>query len=120
MNEGGYKSIEVDYAICTYCGSVATTVDHVPPRALRGLNVEHLLLPCCLECNVLLGSFIGLNVKDRKRFLLKKYKNRYARLLKTPDWTAEELLQVGENLRSSITQALLSKREVNAKLQSLR
>lgn len=51
VSESGQGSPDV----CAYCGSVATTVDHVPPKGLyteerrRGLNL--VTVPACKECN---------------------------------------------------------------------
>jgi 5-methylcytosine-specific restriction endonuclease McrA len=36
---------------CTYCPSLATSVDHVIPLALGGTNYEGNLTPACGPCN---------------------------------------------------------------------
>lgn len=36
---------------CTYCPSLATSLDHVIPVALGGTNLEGNLTPACLPCN---------------------------------------------------------------------
>lgn len=41
---------------CAYCGSHATTVDHVLPRSRGGPQTWENLVACCLRCNNLKGS----------------------------------------------------------------
>lgn len=36
---------------CAYCGSSATTVDHVLPRSRGGLDAWDNLVACCVRCN---------------------------------------------------------------------
>lgn len=36
---------------CGYCGSTATTVDHVLPRSRGGADSWENLVACCLRCN---------------------------------------------------------------------
>jgi 5-methylcytosine-specific restriction protein A len=37
--------------VCGYCGSPATTVDHVTPKARGGPDDEANLMAACLSCN---------------------------------------------------------------------
>lgn len=46
---------------CTYCPSLATTVDHVLPLVRGGTNHEGNLAPCCRRCNSSKG---GLTVAE--------------------------------------------------------
>jgi 5-methylcytosine-specific restriction endonuclease McrA len=48
-------------ARCTYCPSLATTVDHVVPLVRGGTNHEGNLTPCCRPCN---SSKSGLLVSE--------------------------------------------------------
>jgi predicted phage replisome organizer len=36
---------------CVYCGEKATTIDHVIPKTLGGLDTKDNIVPCCLSCN---------------------------------------------------------------------
>jgi hypothetical protein len=40
-------------AVCVYCGSLATTVDHIPPKAIipAKSRVNLLAVPSCRKCN---------------------------------------------------------------------
>lgn len=95
--------------VCNYCGEPADTLDHVIPysrltsakrtgtRADIGETVA-----CCRECNSLLGAQQFPSIQDRSRFIGRRLKQRYAKLLNSPSWTADELAEVGPALRSSI------------------
>lgn len=41
---------------CAYCGSGATTIDHVLPRSRGGADSWENLVACCLRCNNLKGD----------------------------------------------------------------
>lgn len=41
---------------CGYCGSYATTIDHIQPRSRGGADSWENLVACCLRCNNLKGD----------------------------------------------------------------
>lgn len=41
---------------CAYCGSSATTIDHVMPRSRGGADSWENLVACCLRCNNVKGD----------------------------------------------------------------
>lgn len=41
---------------CLYCGSSASTIDHVMPRSRGGADSWENLVACCLKCNNLKGD----------------------------------------------------------------
>ena len=41
---------------CAYCGSHASTVDHVLPRSRGGADSWENLVACCVRCNNLKGN----------------------------------------------------------------
>jgi 5-methylcytosine-specific restriction endonuclease McrA len=45
-----------DQFICFYCGQEATTVDHVIPRRLGGLDSDDNLVASCSKCNLVKGG----------------------------------------------------------------
>jgi hypothetical protein len=50
-----------DQFICQYCNQEATTVDHVVPRRLGGLDNDENLVASCRRCNLSKGGrfFVG-------------------------------------------------------------
>ena len=97
--------------ICSYCGEYANTYDHVIPVSYKHIsrNLEvgnREAIPCCSECNSLLGNKFLHTVSLRATYLLKKYRSRYSKVLKTPDWDTDELEDMGESMRRSIVARL--------------
>jgi 5-methylcytosine-specific restriction endonuclease McrA len=45
-----------DQFICQYCNQEATTVDHVIPRRLGGLDSDDNLVASCRRCNLAKGG----------------------------------------------------------------
>lgn len=101
--------------ICTYCGEPADTMDHLIPvsyqtseRNLSG-SARHRsslgpTVPACMECNGVLGNRMFDTLADRAKYVEKSYRRRYKKLLASPKWTVDELLEVGPSLRASIMQ----------------
>lgn len=93
---------------CSYCGAPATTVDHVPPLdyVFRLTVPDNRLIlkkyPACRECNSLAGALPHRTKKQRKRYLLQRYKKRYAKLLLAPKWDEDELSELGYSLQVHI------------------
>lgn len=53
---------------CTYCGDLASTVDHVPPRAIRPYNIN--TVPACMMCNCqILGGINMMTVRERQEYV---------------------------------------------------
>jgi hypothetical protein len=52
-----------DQYTCNYCGQEATTVDHVIPRRLGGLDTDDNLVASCSRCNYSKGG--GFFVRKR-------------------------------------------------------
>ena len=92
---GGSQMISVDLTPCYYCGLPATSKDHAVPRALlRALAddpdaLRHIMwnrretVPCCRECNCLLGASVQNTLEERKAFLKERLRRRYAVLVNT-------------------------------------
>ncbi len=104
-----------DIIPCYYCGLPATTIDHVPPRTLRGRLIELKLdkryeffeLDSCLECNLLLGPRAIFSRGDRKRFIKLALRKRYRRFLNISTWTDREISELGYTLKTSIISRFL-------------
>lgn len=94
---------------CYYCGMPATCADHAPSLACVEILLENgvvepkdlVTVPACAECNRWLGSSRHLAAKRKaivKAKLAKKLKGR-----SRCDWSAEELNELGPNLRREVT-----------------
>lgn len=98
--------------LCTYCGGISETHDHVPPITIAARMTPPRpikVVPCCYDCNRILGNRPPWTVLGRRREVNKKLQRRHARLLRTPDWTPEELAALGPFLQRT-TRARLAKK----------
>lgn len=79
----------VNTSTCTYCGYTSNGFDHIIPykyigrlshRARRGGSDSGDKVPCCRECNIILGDRLVVTVVDRAAYLLrqKKVQKRYS------------------------------------------
>lgn len=98
---------------CFYCGAPADTFDHQPPlsrvhdyEALSLANEVYVKVPCCRECNTLLGASLNECLIGRERQVKKLLMHKYRRALKTPDWPEIDVKKLGKNMRSSVKAAL--------------
>lgn len=107
---------------CTYCGSWdGNHRDHVIPasygQAKKNFKCE--TVPACGECNVLLGDRLYFTLPSRAAYLMGVYQTRYKKLLKQPDWSDEEIEELGPSMRTSIIQTMKDKKEVRRQLEHL-
>jgi len=119
-----YKRFMVDYFLCFYCGANAATEDHQPPLSrvddfvsLYG-DSSHLfkLVPCCTECNALLGANLHRDLEERHNWLKMRLRKKYKRQLAAGDWGVSEMKELGRNLRSDVKSAMVTKRRVLRRL----
>lgn len=98
---------------CTYCGLRATSVDHIPPQAMRS-TIKDLgqyqgiwkEVPACIWCNSILGHQAFLTVQDRRDFIKKMLRKKFKKLLQMPTWSNHKLSELSESLRVSIIDAM--------------
>lgn len=84
---------------CVYCGMVAETVEHFPPRSFSN---DGLLLPACKECNSLAGTDWPTDFGKRKGMVNDKLRRRNAKALSMPVWTKEDLEEMKRGMRKEI------------------
>jgi hypothetical protein len=122
---GMRKSVALAEWICIYCGQVGDNVDHVPPTCARpnlismGLQFQYPFLEvrCCGECNSALGSQGFWTVTERKRYIKQWLVRRYARVLGMPEWTPEELLDLGPGLSIHVSSGIYKKQVIERRLR---
>ena len=73
-------------------------------------GVELLLVQCCEECNSILQHSNDDDLITRGFYVAKVLDSRYKEFLDMPDWTDDELEELGEDLRRRIKDALEVKR----------
>lgn len=57
--------------VCTYCGELADTRDHVVPRSYLNTGTT---VPACRQCNGLLSSKLHITIESRAHYLLNNSK----------------------------------------------
>jgi len=100
----------------------ADTMDHVIPRThLYGTDsyAREYVIPACKECNSLLGNRYFETIGERASYLLAKYESRYAKYLRIPDWSEEEMESVGRSLKSKIRAGMAKKKLAETKIKHL-
>ena len=68
---------------------------------------------------MLLGDRLYFSIPSRAAYLLGTYERRYKKLLQQPDWSDEEIEELGPSMRTSIIQTMKDKNEVRRQLEFL-
>lgn len=112
---------------CFYCGAPAPDRDHCPPlsrvndyKSLRLHREEYLKVPCCPECNELLGDSLQENIHERHDHLKRKLKKRYAKIYKMPYWEEPEIAALGFNLQTEVRHAMRVFEAIESRLEYVR
>lgn len=92
---------------CLYCGELAGTIEHFPPRSVTDIG---LLLPACQECNSFAGTEWPFDLKRRSDYVKDKLKSRYVRLLRSKDWEEAEVRKLRYSLRVKVEAWIIAKR----------
>lgn len=110
---------------CYYCGLLADEIDHSFPLIyLHGLlkageYVPHsrlIIVPSCHECNGILASHVFPNLSMRKRYLKKRLRGRYRKLLSMPDWSESDYKEMSPRLIENIEMHLVKKKLIQERL----
>jgi len=99
-----YGYVEHTYS-CVYCGELADTLDHVPPVAISAnldLEMKHMVVPACRECNSTLHDKFLLRLDDRAEHLLNRYKTKYKKHDSTVAWDEDEIEELSGHLKTYI------------------
>lgn len=103
----------------------ADTVDHIIPIAYNytrrpdnaaGKGGERV--PCCRECNSLLGAKALFSIQERAHEISECLTRRYYKELKAPVWTQEELDDLGPALRKQVESKQFLRDEVVERIRN--
>jgi hypothetical protein len=98
---------------CVYCGSVADSEEHFPPKSWGNHGV---LLPACRECNSFAIDWFPTDFRKRVDLVKGKLRKRYARDLRISGWTAEELEDLSSSMKKDIAECLKRKKIAQERL----
>lgn len=119
---------DCEIEICAYCGIIADSIDHLVPRHLLSRAEESMLdlskiyrlqkwtLPACRECNSAIGGRIFPSIKERRKCAQDYIRKKYKRILEMPEWTEEELMEMGPIAQRDILMELEKKRVLKERL----
>lgn len=86
-------------SLCAYCGEAATDVEHVVPRSSK---LPTYTVPACKECNGIAGAIVFPSFLAKLNFIQKRIRVRYAKVLKVPEWTDDEIEEMGYAMQQQI------------------
>lgn len=109
---------------CTYCGDIATTVDHVVPRVYIGRfepserrRLRLQTVPACHECNSVLGAQVFRSLTERGEYVRAWIAKRYAPALRMPDWSDAELAGMSADFQREIRARLQYRENVKRRVE---
>lgn len=85
---------------CWYCGWIATEKDHMFPQKFG--DGAGGTVPSCKECNHIMSVRHPYDVKARMEYLVEKLVERYQLDKNLPNWTEDELNNLGSSLRAMV------------------
>ena len=72
---------------CVYCGAIATTDEHFPPKSMTHYG---FLLSACHECNTIAGTAYAFDFGLRAKYVQKKLFRRYGKTAYSSAWESTE------------------------------
>ena len=101
-------------AACVYCGVAAQSIDHFIPRSFSRMLAGEMrpghtrvpLLPACFECNSIAGNRLFRTVAAKRRRIHARLAAKYRTYLEMPEWSEEELGELGWMLQTKIRGSL--------------
>lgn len=107
---------------CTYCGSpFGDQRDHVIPSSYQTVKRTFTVgetVPCCKECNVLLGDKMFITIPERAAYLYGKYQIRYRKQINDRIMSEFELEEYGPNLKRYFKSLNLFVEYINEKVDN--
>lgn len=100
--------------LCAYCGEYGSEVEHVVPRVSK---LPTYTVLACRECNGTAGDRLFASFPEKQSFILAQYKKRYARVLRLPEWTEDEIDEMGYALRKQIEAYQTVKASIERRLE---
>lgn len=102
-----------DHDTCFYCGEIASEKEHVIPRHT---DLPTWIVPSCRECNAMANGAPFGSALEKLLAIREKRRKKHAKLLRMPQWTADELREMGPRMAKSIAVWMIAKDVVQAQL----
>jgi len=118
--------IGVDIVQCAYCGAPAEDREHVVPYswmfsgARKSNKVrQSCIVMACKECNSLAGGTVFATFGEKKAYIAGCVEHRYRKVLKSPEWTDDELEELTGRLQREVFAYTQVKKFVKLRLERL-
>lgn len=97
--------------VCVYCGLTANTQDHLMPQPWTGSGHRGSVftVPACGQCNSAIGSRLAFNITERRAIAQAHLRKKYAKVLRRPEWTQDQLDEFEGHLRAAVIAGLQEK-----------
>lgn len=107
---------------CIYCGEAANSRDHfIPTSFVKTMEdigfTRTVIVPACVECNSTAGSQVFRTMREKRQYVHECYRAKYAKLLEAPDWSDDELNELGDTLRGHVLSGLYGKWKLKRRLR---
>lgn len=110
---------------CVYCGMDAIARDHLRPFSYDNIrttrsesNYKDLtnIIPACTDCNNMLSNMMFKSIADKAEYIARRLSVRFKKVLASPDWTEEDLSELGHSLKSYVKKTQNKKKLVQARI----
>jgi hypothetical protein len=119
-------NIEFDAYPCLYCGDPALDDDHTIPISyaskivdmgmIDSLKDKCFIVPSCKACNRSLSDKVFPSLQERINYVKSILKAKYGSLRMLPEWTDEEIYELGYSLRDFIEKGEALRRRFEARV----
>lgn len=92
---------------CMYCGDPASEKEHVYPQSIFRNNTP--IVWACQECNGIAGARVFESIEEKREFIKRELRKKYAFLFRVPEWDEEEIAELGIGMRSWVLSARRAK-----------
>lgn len=86
--------------VCFYCGEAADEREHVVPRHT---HLPTRVVPSCGECNRFASGELFATIVEKHEAIRAKRRRKYHKLLCMPEWTPDEITEMGTAFRHGLT-----------------
>jgi hypothetical protein len=66
-------------------------------------SAPFLIVPCCKDCNVILGNKKYFTLRQRKSYIAEYLRSKYRSIRAIKEWEDEEIDELGDGLRNFIS-----------------
>lgn len=116
---------------CAYCGTLASDNEHIVPYSYLSATIgkkrikpirkySKYIVRACRSCNLTASSKIFSNFWEKKQYIASQLEKTNKKLLKTQDWTDQELNELKGRLQMHVYQAEFNKKLLRFRIINLK